>query len=621
VLGFGSAIVLDKFCGAYHEDDWDTSHGQETHSYEHSREYESRSREVSNNDRDRCGPGGVNFWQFKKSSQERDSSGNFGWGSEDGMIRYGDFQRRPGPKRGLGKDKTNIVIQVPSALVKFFQKLKKPGGKSRGQPHKQYAPSFISYGPIYGPPPPSFQKGQDQKGWTQKPSTTGSFPPPNFNHRSSTTAATFQYGVPSQSPTSPSSPPPPRTTPFSHPSPTYGPTVRFQQSQPTARQNSHYSVPSQSPSRYKPPSDWDAVNWPTQQTPPQPAVIIQQSQPWSGPENQGQPPATYIPPTASSSPPAPGWASWDLKPTPKQWESPPRQNNKQGQRNGNRNEIPMNFGSPHHNFGPPHSSYGQPPPIIGTEPVNRYAPEGDIYTYPSTGQKNQQNQNRPQWQQQRSDHGDAHASASESEEFYINSRKPSTDVYQIPTKPYRQFHRRPEQDSRGQQPQFQDRNSFGNNQFNSHQNDDAGDRPNHNPNGRPPPNFDTNYNSPGMSKDPKIVDWMPYSAKNYHELPGKKKRSKPKYRTLPASMKNYQPDPEHEKYPKITYDSLSRRTLASPVSTVPVSPSQYIPERPLQSGRRHGAPRQRNQSSHRPFQEKGQAKAKTEELNEALRGV
>jgi hypothetical protein len=201
---------------------------------------------------------------------------------------------------------------------------------------------------------------------------------------------------------------------------------------------------------------------------------------------------------------------------------------------------------------------------MGDPPHDRYAPEKDIYRYPTDDGQSHSGHQEPQqnqWTQYRSDHDDGYTSAAESEEVY---KKPSRKV-KTPTKPYREPHRRQVD---VEEPNFQSQYPPNHNQ--PHTNEVNHEHPNVDPHARPPPNFDTNYNSPGMSKDPKITDWMPYSSKNYHELPGKK-RSKTKYRTLPTSMRDYTPDPEHEKYPKITYDSISKRTL--PVSAAPIASS------------------------------------------------
>ncbi|CAG7819327.1 unnamed protein product [Allacma fusca] len=83
---------------------------------------------------------------------------------------------------------------------------------------------------------------------------------------------------------------------------------------------------------------------------------------------------------------------------------------------------------------------------------------------------------------------------------------------------------------------------------------------------RPHPSYDTNYNSPGMSKDPKVTDWMTYGEYTDKEklnmgYPRRHRKKVNKYSTLPQSFDNLDPDPNHIKYPKLTYDSLSRRIL------------------------------------------------------------
>jgi hypothetical protein len=55
---------------------------------------------------------------------------------------------------------------------------------------------------------------------------------------------------------------------------------------------------------------------------------------------------------------------------------------------------------------------------------------------------------------------------------------------------------------------------------------------------------------------------MPHSAQHYHQLPSRKpkKGKAPKFRTLPAKLRDHRHDPEHDKYPRLTYDTLSKRS-------------------------------------------------------------
>ena len=590
------------------------------------------------------------FWQFKRMSNMENNNGGSGW--NDWPVDYHRYppphplpptvsmSYRPYPSSTQRTfDKKPKKFRLPEFATifrkhKFFPKRQRPGPGPSQQPmkspHEESIPSFISYGPIYGPPPMQHQSGQSQNQHEVQGPTYYSMPPsyssqeatspphyaapaPSLTYFTSTLAPTpnrNQYGPPNyQPPQHPTQMTPtygtnkPTTRNFNYPPPTYGPAVQIPQ-RPRQQEQQQWN---QAPTRYTPQNQgsWN----PLPSNPPPPA----QNQWNNGPSTQRKQVSNYLSPTYIP-PRAGGYAT----PSQPQGQYAPTSQAPQYGVPIRSYEPPMHFGQPMHNFGPPMSSYGQPPPIIGDPPRDRYAPKGDIYRYPTGDENNGQTPPNNQGNAYNEDiykYPTASDNTGHSPPNNNNQRNAyQEDIYKYPTgndnsgynsanshriQPPEDIYRYPNGDENNRNPPKHRYDNHGAESSRERlegtpsrdhypapssksKNTNKGTKPSYytdsyhtHPtkhsysqanepvsqyakNARPPPQYNVDYNSPGLSKDPKIVDWMPYSAKQYHEVPTKKKKA-PKYRTLPERPHEHQPDPEHANYPSLTYDSISKR--------------------------------------------------------------